>query len=159
MIDGVRKKIKILYWKIKYRDRIDIPWNLSFRRDFIINISKNGLLKIGDNCFFNNYCAINCMKEIVIGNNNIFGENVKIYDHNHVFNKEKFDLNELKTEKIEIGNENWIASNVVILKKTKMKNRNVVGAGIILNQELDSYNLLKCKQDIEITAINVEVTK
>lgn len=42
-------------------------------------------VKIGDNVFFNNGTSIAAKEKIEIGDNCIFGENVKIYDHNHVF--------------------------------------------------------------------------
>ena len=39
-------------------------------------------VKIGDNVFFNNGTSIAAKEKIEIGDNCIFGENVKIYDHN-----------------------------------------------------------------------------
>ena len=41
------------------------------------------------------------------------------------------------------GNNNWIASNVIILSKCKIENNNVVGANVIVNKEYDSDNILK----------------
>ena len=78
----IKIKISILYWKLKYGKRIKIGRNFRFRKSLIINISKGGHLEIGNNNAFNNYCSINCHKLIKIGNNNMFGENVKIYDFN-----------------------------------------------------------------------------
>lgn len=154
--DKLKKKVKILYWKVRYKDRIDIPWNLSFRKNFIINISKGGYLKIGKECFFNNYCTINCKERIEIGNRNIFGENVKLYDHNHVFNKEEFDLQEFKTEKIKIGEENWFGTGVIILKGTEIRNRNVISAGTVLKGNIDSFSVVKSKEKLEIIPINIK---
>ena len=39
---------------------------------------------IGNHVFFNNDCSINCKDEIIIGNNCILGENVRIYDQNSI---------------------------------------------------------------------------
>ena len=134
VIKFFRIKSKILYWKIKYGKNIKIGKNFTFRKRFIINMTKNGILEIGDNNGFNNDCSINCHEKIVIGNDNIFGENVKIYDHNHVFNDKNIDFKRnFKSNTIEIGNENWIGSNVTILSKCKINNRNVVGANVVLN--------------------------
>ncbi len=48
-------------------------------------------LIIGDNVFMNNYCSINCLDEIEIGENTLFGEGVKLYDHNHQHTKGKVE--------------------------------------------------------------------
>ena len=149
-----RIKFKILYWKIKYGKNLKIGKNFTFRKGFIINMTKNAVLIIGDNNGFNNYCSINCHNKIVIGNDNIFGENVKIYDHNHVFNDKNIDFKRtFNTGTIEIGNENWIGSNVCVLKKCKMKDRNVVGANVRLNNEFDSENLIQCDDNINVEKI------
>ena len=67
-----------------------------------------------------------------------------MYDHNHVFNNLSKNIKEeFVTSKIVIGNNNWIGSNVVILSKTKMKNKNVIGAGVILNETIESDKLVK----------------
>lgn len=142
--NNITKKCKILFYKLKYGNQLEIGKNISFRKSFIINISKNGFLKIGDNNFFNNYCSINCHDSITIGDDNLFGENVKIYDHDHVFNDlSKNKKNEFLTSKIEIGNDNWIGSNVIILRKTKIRNKNVIGAGVILNETIGSDRIVK----------------
>lgn len=142
--NNIIKKCKLTFYKFKYGRQLEIGKNINFRKGFIINISKDGFLKIGDNNFFNNYCSINCHDSIIIGDDNIFGENVKIYDHNHVFNNLSKNIKEeFATSKIVIGNNNWIGSNVVILSKTKMKNKNVIGAGVILNETIESDKLVK----------------
>ena len=144
----LRIKFKILYWKLKYGKRIKIGKKLRFRKGMIINIAKDGFLEIGDNNGFNNYCSINCHKHIKIGNNNMFGENVKFYDHDHVFNKKDIDMSHTyNTGEINIGNYNWLASNVIVLRKTNIKDYNVIGANIVLNEELDSNILMKSVQE------------
>lgn len=137
-------KIKVFYWKLKYGNRLKIGKKFRFRKGLIINISKNGYLEIGNNCSFNNYCSINCHQHIVIGNNNMFGENVKLYDHNHVFNDKSVDMQTtFKDGEIIIGNDNWIGSNSVFLKDATLKNNNVVGSGVILKDKIESELILK----------------
>ena len=139
-----RIKLKILYWKLKYGKRIKIGKNFKFRKSLIINIDSKGRLEIGDNTYFNNYCSINCHKKITIGNNNLFGENVKIYDHNHIFNNKNINMEKAFNDKeIFIGNDNWIASNVMILSNTKLGNRNVVAASTVLNEQYENEQLIK----------------
>ena len=110
-------KMRIFYLKLKYGKRITIGKNVIMRKKVNIEIRRNGYLEIGDNTFFNNYCSINCLEEIKIGSNNIFGESVKIYDHDHFFNNEYISISEFRTGRICIGDDNWFGSNIVILRK------------------------------------------
>lgn len=156
LINKIRQLLKIIYWKIKYGNRIKIGKNLKFRKGFRIEIAKNAKLVIGNNNFFNNDCSITCLKEIVIGDGNLFGENVKMYDHNHVFNMSDFDLrNKFSYGKIAIGNNNWFGSNVVILKNTNMGNRNVIGANTKLNIKVESCKIVSSNVKIQIEEIKL----
>ncbi len=155
VIKFFRIKIKIVYWKIKYGKNIKIGKSLTFRKGFIINMTKDGVLEIGNNCSFNNYCSINCHEKIIIGNDNIFGENVKIYDHNHIFNDKNIDFKRnFKTHEIRIGNFNWFGSNVTILSKSILKDRNVIGANVVLNEKYDSEKLIRGDNKIIMDKIN-----
>ena len=89
---GIKSFTKLSYYRMKYGSRLKVGKNVHFRKGFIINLAKEGKLSIGDGCFFNNYCSINCHDEIIIGKDNLFGEGVKIYDHNHVFNDKNIDM-------------------------------------------------------------------
>lgn len=145
----IRIKAKIIYWKIKYGSHIKIGKGLTFRRGLIINMTKDAYLEIGNYNGFNNFCSINCHEKIVIGDNNIFGEGVKIYDYNHIFNDRTIDFKRnFKTRKINIGNNNWIASNVIILSKAQLKDRNVVGANVVLNAKYGSDNMITNNSNI-----------
>ena len=141
---NLKIRIKIWFWKIKYGERLSVGRGLKFRRGFVINISKSGHLRIGENCFFNSYCSINCRDEIEIGDENLFGEGVKIYDHNHVFNDKNINIKEnFRTSRVVIGRRNWFGSNSVILSKAKVGDNNVFGANTIVNSEYDSDNLVR----------------
>ena len=156
VIKFIRIKCKILYWKIKYGKNIKIGKNLTFKKGFIINMTKNGKLTIGDNCGFNNNCSINCHKEIVIGHDNIFGENVKIYDHNHIFNDKSIDFKRNFSErKITIGNRNWFGSNVIILKNADIGNDNVIAAATCINEKVENEYIVKNKMRDEIETVKI----
>ena len=59
--------------------------NVQFLKFCNIVLDGSGTLIIHENVFFNNYCSVNCLGRIEIGENSIFGEGVRIYDHNHDF--------------------------------------------------------------------------
>lgn len=151
---GSRVVFKLAYYKLKYGKRLKVGKGVHFRKGFIVNISKDGQLEIGDRTFFNNNCSINCHCKIKIGNNNLFGEGIKIYDHSHIFNDKSANINKCyKTNSIFIGNCNWFGSNVVILSKTKIGNNNVFGANMVINSEYTSDNVVKDNRRVTIEKI------
>ncbi len=151
----LRIVFKITYYKIKYGRRLKVGKKVHFRKGFVINIAKNGKVEIGDRTFFNNYCAIHCHDKIKIGKDNLFGENVRFYDHNHVFNDKNKDIKKTyKSGTIEIGNKNWFGSNVVVLSKARVGNNNVVACNTILNAEVGSDFLIKNDNKMAIEKID-----
>lgn len=154
------RKIKILfrrlYIKLFWR-RINIGANFNFRKRLEINCSKEGRIVIGNNVFFNNDCSINSHIGIYIGNDCIFGENVKIYDHNHRFisNGMKIAKQGFSGQEIRIGNDCWIASNVILLPGTTIGNHVVIGAGCIISGEIESNTKIKVQQNQVVEQIRV----
>ena len=151
---GFKIYLKIFYYKLKYGRRLKIGKGVHFRKGFIINISKNGKVEIGDGTFFNNNCSINCHNRIAIGKNNMFGEGVKIYDHNHVFNDKSINMKKtFKSRPIMIGDRNWFGSNVVILSGAQVGNNNVFSCNSVIDSETGSDNLVKLSNKYEVEVI------
>lgn len=140
------------FYKFIYGKKIKFGKNVTFRKGFSLMISKNGKVIIEDGCFFNNYCSINAMNEIYIGSNSIFGENVKIYDHNHVFKYfGKLVKNQgYKVDKINIGKNCWIGSNVCILKGAQIGDNSIIGANEVVKKYIAADNIYinGCCQEI-----------
>ena len=139
----INKLIKLFIYKMCYRNHFKYK-KINFRRRFYVLIENGGNVSIDKDCFFNNGCSINCIKSISIGENCIFGEDVKLYDHNHVFNKDGLIKNQgMKVEPIKIGNNVWICSNVIILPGTTIGDNVVIGAGIIVQGDIPSNSIVK----------------
>lgn len=132
--------------------------NINIRKGLTISQSKDAKIIVGDGCFFNNYCSINAKEQVNIGDNCIFGENVKIYDHNHSFNKK----NELiknqgySVASINIGNNCWIGSNVCILKGVSIGDNVVIGAGSIINKDIPSNVIVRQDRNLLYEKIKYE---
>lgn len=170
----LNKKMLLLKWKSLYRDRLIIHSNFYFgkscsfhfdashssvhignglevRDHFEVRSGKNGKVSIGDKVFFNNGCSVHCLTEILIGNNNQFGEGVKMYDHNHQYK----EINKLISEQgyssgaIKIGNNCWIGSNVIILKNVTIGDNVVIGAGCIIHKSIPSGMIVTNQQSLE----------
>lgn len=158
--------LKTIVFKILYFNRVSFTGIPKMNHNFKIAIKKNsklhigkkfrtrnnvsfriykGIVEIGDNCFFNDNCSINCLKNIKIGNNCIFGPDVKIYDHDHDYKK---DMNSFVKQSIEIGNNVWIGANVVILKGVKIGDNSVIAAGTIVKHDVSSNTLVYNKNEL-----------
>lgn len=129
---------------------IKVGRNLRVRDHFNITIGKNGLLEIGENCFFNNNCSINCLGKIEIGNNNQFGEGVLIYDHNHKYQDKTQLISNLgySIGTITMGNNCWIGSNVIILKDVEIGDNVVIGAGCLIHKSIPANSVVKNQQNL-----------
>ena len=136
----------LAYLKLKYRKQLSCKiTKILFRSENKITILEKGSLKFNNSCFFNYGCHIFCMGKITIGENCIFGENVKIYDHNHIYNQKNKLIYQsgFKIKDIEIGNNCWIGSNVVILAGTKIGDNCVIGAGCVINGVIADNSIVK----------------
>lgn len=145
----IKCKIKKIFLKRAYKDFI-FEKDLMFRNGFFIKIL-GGKIVIKSGCFFNNYCSINSLEYIEIGEDCIFGENVKIYDHNHKYKKnEKIKNSGYSTGKIIIGNNVWVGSNTVILKGVKIGDNVVIGANSVIYKDIPENSVVISKANIEI---------
>lgn len=150
----IKAVIQKVFYKIIYGTLLKIGKGTTWRRCFSIMKATDAKIEIGDNCFFNNDCSINANHLIKIGGGSLFGENVKIYDHNHRFNENK----PIKTQgfsngTVVIGNRCWIGSNVVILKGAEIGNNCVIGAGCVVSGKVPDNSIVKMKQTVEIEEI------
>jgi len=127
--------------------------NVTARRACLLQLF-GGRMEIGNNVFFNNNCSISCFGEIKIGDGTMFGENVKLYDHNHKYEIASRQLNihpnEFAVGKILIGKNCWIASNVIILNNVTIGDNVIIGAGCIIYKSVPSNTIVKNKQDLLI---------
>ena len=129
---------------IYFGNKIDIRNNCNFV------IGKKAELKIGDAVFMNNSCSINCLEKIEIGENTLFGESVKLYDHNHQYSKEKIEHKKFNTSPIKIGNNCWLGSNVIVLKGVEIGNNCVIGAGCIIYKNIPAGSVVINNQELMI---------
>lgn len=128
--------------------------NVYFRDFCSIMIGNNGNMKIGTKVFFNNYCSLNCMHDISIGDNSIFGEGVKIYDHNHKHNYTDrliVSTSEYTVAPVIIGKNCWIGSNVIILKGVTVGDNVIIGANNLIIKSIKENCIVKAKTETSIT--------
>ncbi len=138
--------IKKMFYKLYYMKHISFSKGVTWRKWFSLWI-ENGYVSIGRDVFFNNGCSISCINEVLIGDNCLFGENVKIYDHNHRFQNRNISVKKqgFSIGRIIIGDNCWIGSNVVILKGANIGNHVVIGAGCVVNGIIPSNMIVKMR--------------
>lgn len=137
--------------------KITIDANVYFRKFCNIIVSEGGCLNIDKNVFFNNYCSLNCLGRISIGENTLFGEGVKIYDHNHYYefneNSLHVDRGRFKIGFVDIGKNCWIGSQVVILPNVTIGDNVIIGANNLIYKSIPSNVVVKQKNDFIIESL------
>lgn len=112
---------------------------ITFRERFNLVIGKNGAININTGVFFNHDCSLTSNgASITIGEGTIFGEGVKIYDHNHCYKDTSRPIKEQGyiSAPVVIGRHCWICSNVVILKGVTIGDNAVIGAGCVVYKDV-----------------------
>ena len=149
VIKRINSIIKKAVWKVLYLQQLKTQ-NSIFYPGTHITIEKHGKIKIGRNCFFNHGCSLNSLKSITIGNDCIFGENVKMYDHNHNYQSgELIRKQGYKCAEIVIGNNCWIGSDVVILPGVTIGDNVVIGAGTIVTKNIKNNSTIVTARNIK----------
>lgn len=144
------------YSYIRYCSADIFLWGgTTFRRFFNIYLEKGATITIGKGCFFNHGCSLNALEKIQIGDECIFGENVKIYDHNHRFadTEVKIKNQGYTTAPVSIGNRCWFGSNVIVLKGASIGNNCVIGAGCIIAKDIPDDSIVTADRLLKIEKI------
>ena len=142
---SIRNRVRKYYYKLLYGNKYLPAKGVFARKSFQILIEDSGIVTIGDRTFFNNYCSLNCMKKITIGHDCVIGENVKIYDHSHIYSDANIPIANqgFSVKEVSIGDNCWIGSNVIILKGTKIGNHCVIGANCLAFGEIPDNTILR----------------
>lgn len=131
---------------MKKNSKLIFGKNLRTRNNVSFRVYNKGKIHIGDNCFFNDNCSLNCQQKIDIGNNVICGQNVMFFDHDHDY---KGNINNFICEEIKIGDNVWIGANCIILKGVTIGNGVVIAAGTVVRNNISDnsivYNNIKVK--------------
>ncbi|NIF05501.1 acyltransferase [Chryseobacterium sp. Tr-659] len=136
--------------------KVSIGASADFRNYTCILVTKNATLEIGHHVFMNNFCSINCLEHIIIGNNTLFGENVKLYDHNHVYETSpvmKVYPSEFTKAPIKIGNNCWLGSNVTVLKGVTIGDNCIIGAGCTIYKDVPPNTQVINKQELVFNSL------
>jgi acetyltransferase-like isoleucine patch superfamily enzyme len=135
---------------------IKIDSGVIFKEFCSVLIFPGASLSVGKNVFFNNYCSINCLQEIKVGDNTLFGEGVKLYDHNHEYERNtnlKIHPDKFTLGAISIGENCWIGSNVTILKAVTIGSNVIIGANCLIYKSIPSNSIVKAGTSLTIQTL------
>ena len=137
-------------YRLLYLKKFQFGTRLTFRDGFHLLVEKSGKVIIGNRVFFNNFCSINAMLSVTIDDDCIFGENVKIYDHNHCYQDRSQSISKqgFSTAAIQIGRNCWIGSQVTILKGVTIGDNSIIGAGVVVYQDVSGNSIVLSNGEI-----------
>ena len=136
--------------KVFKRGVIRVGRNCEFAAYCDFEAHGEGVLDIGEGTYFNRYCMISAHEHVLVGKHCMFGPGVKIFDNNHRHSPATGVSSQLNTAPISIGENSWIASDVVILKGACIGKNCVIGAGCIVRGEVPDGSVVVNKQYIVI---------
>ena len=82
--------------------------------------------------------AMKMLKYTISYEGSIFGEGVRIYDHNHRFSNYVKPIIEqgYNVKSVHIGENCWIGSNCVILPGANIQSDSIIGAGCVISEDI-----------------------
>jgi acetyltransferase-like isoleucine patch superfamily enzyme len=140
---------------IRGNGKIFFSEGVSTKRNCDFRVNNNAKIVIGKNSFFNNNCILVSHLNISVGDECAFGPNCAIFDHDHDFRVSGgIAAGKYRLKSIEIGNNVWVGSNVVILKGTKIGDNSVIAAGCIVSGEYPANSIIVQKRETTIIPID-----
>jgi acetyltransferase-like isoleucine patch superfamily enzyme len=121
--------------------KLTIEGDVTFKSGTLIGVRKNASLRIGTGCFFNRNCSIICRDSISIGKDCLFGESVRVYDHDHRIAGGNVSKSEYTLASVTIGDDCWLANDVDVLKGSRIPDGCVIAAKGVVNRPLDSKGI------------------
>ena len=109
--------------------------NVDIENTFNCDNGKN--IFIGDNFIGNYNLTILDVKEVHIGNDVMIGPNTTITTVGHPINPNGRRKRLAQASEIRIGNDVWIGANVCILPGVNIGNNVIIGAGAVVNRDIE----------------------
>lgn len=124
--------------------------------NFVVEGSAELVIRKG--VFFNNYCSVNCLCNIEIGDKTLFGEGVRIYDHNHEYkfqeNRLTVETNKFTVAPVKIGKNCWIGSNVTILKGVEIGDNVIIGANCLIYKSVPANSIVTHNEALTVRRLD-----
>ena len=93
-----------------------------------LQVCQGARVSLGEGCYLNTNCRVVAAEDISVGAHTMFGPNVCVFDHDHVFDDEGVH-GDLTSAPIAIGERCWLGANVLVTKGVSIVDRICVGGG------------------------------
>lgn len=126
-----------------------------------VNLKNIKYLSIGSNVSIHSFNYIDAYGGITIGDNVSIANHCTLISSDHTWDDESIPIkyNEIVKKPIDIKDDVWIAAGCRILGNVTIHNRIVVGAGAVVNKNLEMNSLYVGIPVKKIKGLNEEVSK
>ena len=93
-----------------------------------LQVSAGAHMSVGEGCYLNTNCRMVAAEDIIIGARTMFGPNVCVFDHDHVFDSDGVHA-ELVSAPITVGERCWLGANALVTKGVTLGDRICIGGG------------------------------
>ena len=100
-----------------------------------LQVSAGAHMFLGEGCYLNTNCRVVAAEDIRIGAHVMFGPNVCVFDHDHVFDGDGVH-GELACSPISIGERCWLGANALVTKGVAIADRICIGGGGVVTRSL-----------------------
>ena len=133
---------------------LHIGKNFKMRGGSMLRVRKGANVRIGNNFGMGDRNIITCYESVEIGDNVMFGPDVKVYDQDHDFRAPGgIAAGKYRTAPVKIGNNVWIGANCVILRGTEIGDNCVVAAGSIIKGVFEKNQMIHQKKETIVKTI------
>ncbi|MFO0852009.1 MAG: acyltransferase [Gemmataceae bacterium] len=123
------------------------------RRFCSVWLGPSGELTLGDRVFLNNGCSIACRGRVTVGADTLFGEGVRVYDHNHKFRGPDTPIRDqgYTVGEVRVGRNCWVGSGVILLKGADVGDHCVIGAGCVVAGPVPPHTVVRLDPAVRLT--------
>lgn len=105
----------------------------------VVLFADGGEILVGSGAFFNRGCSITSLDKVEVGSRVHFGEGVRVYDHDHVYTSSyALSPGKYNTSQISIGDECWLGSSCILLRRSRLTSRVIIAAGSVVREQVGS---------------------
>lgn len=149
--------VQLLGWNTKLSihplSRVSLGRRLVSDGRLVIMTGSGARLTIGDGVYFNEGAMLSCKERLTIGSGCRFGPNVKVFDNDHKYDAVQGVTADHVTAPVEIGNNCWFGSNVVILRGSTIGDNCVIGAGCVVKGNIPDGSLVTMHHGLDVRPI------
>lgn len=121
------------------------------------NIKNYHNLSLGSNVSIHSFCYIDAFGGITIGDNVSIASHCTLISSDHTWTDINIPIkfNKIEPKPINIQSDVWIATGCRILGNVNISDRSVIGAGAVVNKNVDRYSIYVGVPAIKVKKINI----